>query len=411
MASSKYAVRLKIDESPLWRDRRPQLVSLDIELTERCNCDCIHCCINLPANDAAARGQEMTTSEVKCILREAAQLGVLLVRFTGGEPLLRTDFEELYVFARQQGLKVLLFTNGCLVSPRLADLFARIPPLSPIEITVYGMTRRSYEAVTRAHGSFAQFRRGVGLLLERRIPFVVKSALLPPNRAEMTTFEAWAASLPGMTKPPEYSMFFYSRDRRDNAQKNKLIRSLRLSPAEGVAIQVRDRARYLKNMSQFCGRFLGPPGDRLFPCGFGDGPCVDAQGRVQPCMGIRVPELTYSLRASSPSPGHPDGGGAETRCLADALANFFPRLREMRATNPEYLRRCARCFLKNLCDQCPGASWAEHGTLDTPLDHVCAVAHAHGRELGLLHASESAWEVEDWRERVAQFDRRVGLQG
>ena len=82
-----------------------RLGSLDIELTERCNNNCIHCCINLPANDHAAKAREMTTEQIKSILTQAEKLGCLQVRFTGGEPLLRTDFEGLYLFARRLGLK------------------------------------------------------------------------------------------------------------------------------------------------------------------------------------------------------------------------------------------------------------------------------------------------------------------
>ena len=118
-----------------------RLSSLDIELTERCNSDCIHCCINLPANDRVAKAREMTTGQVKSILTEAATLGCLRVRFTGGEPLLRPDFEGLYLFARRLGLKVLIFTNARLITPQLADLLMRIPPLVFMEITVYGCTR------------------------------------------------------------------------------------------------------------------------------------------------------------------------------------------------------------------------------------------------------------------------------
>ena len=75
----------------------------------------------------------------------------------------------------------------------------------------------------------------------------------------------------------------------------------------------------------------------------------------------------------------------------------------MRATNPEYLNRCAGCFLKGLCEQCPAKSWMEHGTLDTPVEYLCGVAHAQARYLGLITDQEKAWEVEDWRERVKGF--------
>lgn len=83
-----------------------RLGALDIELTERCDNDCIHCCINLPAGDAEAPARELTTEQWKDVLQQAADLGCLQVRFTGGEPLLRSDFEELYLFARRLGLKV-----------------------------------------------------------------------------------------------------------------------------------------------------------------------------------------------------------------------------------------------------------------------------------------------------------------
>ena len=199
---SPYVEKVVIGQGGPWLKHKPLLGHLDIELTERCNNDCIHCCINLPMDNSAARQREMTTDEVKGILTEAATLGCLSVRFTGGEPLLRDDFEELYRFARRQGIKVLLFTNARLITPQLADLFARVPPGELVEVTVYGMKPESYEAVSRAPGSYAEFRRGVGLLLDRRVPFVVKGALLPPNRCEMDEFEAWAATIPAMDRPP-----------------------------------------------------------------------------------------------------------------------------------------------------------------------------------------------------------------
>jgi radical SAM protein with 4Fe4S-binding SPASM domain len=383
-------------EAALWRDKKPLLGQLDIELTERCNNDCLHCCINLPASDRAARSREMSTGEVKRILDEAAALGCLQVRLTGGEPLLRPDFEELYLYARRLGLKVLIFTNARPITPHLADLLAHIPPLLAIEVTVYGMHAESYEAVTRAPGSFAQFWRGVNLLLERQVPFVVKGALLPPNRAEMDELEAWAADVVGMGTPPSYSMFFDLRVRRGeahpaDADKNRLIKSLRLSPEEGLAVLARDRERYLAGMRQFCAKFMELPGDRLFSCGAGLGGCVDAYGRYQPCMMLRHSDAVYDLKTGS---------------LQDALTNFFPRLREMRAANPNYLARCARCFLKGLCEQCPAKSWQEHGTLDAPVAYLCQIAHVQACYLGLLAKDENAWEVEDWRERVARFSGR-----
>jgi radical SAM protein with 4Fe4S-binding SPASM domain len=383
-----YVAKVKSAGNPIWQRLAPGLGHLDLELTERCNNDCIHCLINLPGDDARARARELTTIEIGEILAEATALGALSVRFTGGEPLLRDDFVDLYLMARRLGLKVSLFTNARLITRELAELFAQIPPLEKMEITVYGMRRESYEAVSRVPGSYDEFRRGVGLLLDKQVPLVVKGALLPPNRQEMEAFEAWAASLPTMDKPPMYAMFFDLRGRRDSLAKNRLILRLRLSPADAVAMMKRDRG-YRQRMREFCAKFMGPPGDRLFSCGAGHHACVDAYGLAQPCLLLRHPDTVYDLKRGS---------------LKEALAEISTRLHAMtRATNPGYLARCARCFLKGLCEQCPAKSWSEHGTMDTPVEYLCRIAHAQARGLGLLREGEPAWEVENWKERIAKI--------
>jgi MoaA/NifB/PqqE/SkfB family radical SAM enzyme len=354
----------------------------------------------LPVGDESARAREMTTAQIKNILRQAADLGCLRVRFTGGEPLLRPDFEELYLFARRLGIKVLLFTNARLINEHLADLFARISPKVEIEITVYGMTRESYEAVTRAPGSFAQFWRGVNLLLERRVPFIVKQSLLPPNAHEVAEFEAWAKTIPWMNKRPGYAMNFDLRNRRDDAAKNRAVAAMRLSPDETVAMLARDADKYRKDMTEFrAKKFMRAPGDTLFNCGAcsGRSGCLDAYGRLQPCMGMRAPELTVDLVGAASC--RPHNQGEKTAPLQNALSQF-PRLHELRATNPEYLRRCAKCFLKGLCEQCPAKSWVETGTLDMPVEYLCEVAHAQARWLGWLGENEYGWE------KLLQEDRK-----
>jgi radical SAM protein with 4Fe4S-binding SPASM domain len=147
-------------------------------------------------------------------------------------------------------------------------------------------------------------------------------------------------------------------------------------------------------MKKFCSRFMGPPGDKLFSCGAGiGGASVDSYGQLQLCMDLRHPDTVYDLKKGS---------------LKGAMSHFFPGVREMKATHPDYLVRCARCFLKGLCEQCPGKSWTEHGTLDTPVEYLCEIAHAQARQLRFLEEGEMAWEVEDWRERIRKFSEGKG---
>ncbi len=399
--------KLKSDEFNLWRDKRPLLGQLDIELTERCNSACLHCLINQPEHDATVHAREMDTAFVKDILRQAADLGCLTVRFTGGEPLLRDDFAELYLFARRLGMHVILFTNARRMTPELAQLLARIPPGRVVEVTVYGMHAASYDAAAASRGAFAEFWRGVELLREYNIPFIVKQSVLPSNRHEIAEFEAFAATLPWMDEKPGYAMNFDLRARRDNPAKNRFIQTLRLTPDETVAMLARN-PNYRKGRREFAGKFMGPPGDKLFNCGAGLGACIDAYGNAQMCMGLRDPATVYDLRGDDVGADLrvcPDSGDHTRSPLRYALTEFFPRLREMRATNPNYMNRCARCFLKGLCEQCPAKAWQEHGTLDTPVEYLCDVAHAQARYLGLLGENERAWEIEreTSRARVARF--------
>ena len=387
--------------------RLARLAAIDVELTERCDNDCIHCCVNLAAGDTQARARELGTAGWKGLLDEAAELGCLQVRFTGGEPLLRTDFEELYLHARRLGMKVQLFTNGrgfgrgeagsAAVGERLAELLARVPPLLPVEVTVYGLRRESYEAVSRAPGSHAECRRGLDRLARHGVPLVVKGVVLPLTLDELDEFDAWAATLPGGSGSgatrralPERVVQLDLRTRRDDAVKNESIGRLRLAPEEVARIYARDEAAFRATRAAFAARGMRPPGRSLFRCGTGHRVAVDPYGQAYPCLSLRAPHMRVDLV------GDERAGGAS---LSEAL-DRFAQLRQLEAEDPEYLRRCARCFLHGLCEQCPAKSWSEHGTLDTPVDYHCEVAHAQARVMGWLRRGESAWGVEDWTGRT-----------
>ncbi len=375
---------------------------LDIELTERCNNRCVHCYINQPEDDQKIKAEEMETGFVQDILKQAADLGCLTVRFTGGEPLLRDDFAELYLFARRLGLQVVIMTNACLIDSKLVKLFDAIPPGRPVQVSVYGMRRSSYEAVSCMPGSFERFVNGIDLLKKQNIPFVVRQSLLPPNKKELDEFEKFASSLPHMHTVPDYTMNFDLRARRDDSGKNSRIRKLRVSPDETLNMLTRNRDNYIKEMREFASRFMRLPGERIFSCGAGQGICVDAYGRAQMCMLLRHPDTVYPLSPDLHRKNSPETG---LEPLEYAFKVFFPGLRNLRSNKPEYLKRCAVCFLKSLCEQCPAKSWREHGLLDAPVEYLCQVAHTQSNFLGLVHRGENAWEIspENWQNRIKTF--------
>lgn len=86
--------------------------------------------------------------------------------------------------------------------------------------------------------------------------------------------------------------------------------------------------------------------------------------------------------------------------MDEAVNSFFSSLCELRAENPEYLKRCAKCYLKNLCGQCPAQSWMEYGTLDTPVEYLCNITHSAIRRIGLINENEYIWDIENIAERI-----------
>ncbi len=64
---------------------------------------------------------------------------------------------------------------------------------------------------------------------------------------------------------------------------------------------------------------------------------------------------------------------------------------------------CVDTALQGLCEQCPAKSWMEHGSLDTPVEYLCEIAHAQASYFGLLKDDDRAWEITDWQERIRRF--------
>lgn len=99
-----YVTFQSLPEFPLWKKMtggRP-LFSFDFDLTARCNQNCRHCYINLPASDAAAREKELSLAEIDRIATEAVSLGAFWCLISGGEPLLREDFAKVYLLLKKR---------------------------------------------------------------------------------------------------------------------------------------------------------------------------------------------------------------------------------------------------------------------------------------------------------------------
>ena len=168
-------------------------ISGSLEVTLRCNLRCQHCYI--PGERRLSRKErELSLGEIQRILDEITDAGCLWLLLTGGEPLLRRDFLDIYTYAKRKGLLLTFFTNGTLVTRRIADHLAEWRPFN-IEITLYGTTQETYERVTGIPGSYTRCRRGIDLLLERNLPLGLKTMVMTLNHHELDQMKVLADNL------------------------------------------------------------------------------------------------------------------------------------------------------------------------------------------------------------------------
>jgi len=359
---------IPLAEFPLWERPKRIPFAFELEITARCNNDCRHCCINLPAGDVKAREQELSFEEIKEIIDQAVSMGAIWCLITGGEPLLRKDFFSIYLYMKKKGLLVSIFTNATLIREQHVRLFQKYPPRD-IEVTAYGATQETYERVTRRDGSYVSFIKGLSLLLQNGIKVRLKAMALRSNVHEM----------------PEIARFCRDRTRDffrldpflhlrydGNPKRNEEIRSERLSPEEIVALEASDPERF-EALQKSCTTWMIPDSsfadcDHLFHCGAGNGSfSLSCDGCLRLCSSLWHPDCVYDLKKGD---------------LRDAWQSFIPQVREMRSGNKEYLNKCRACPIVNLCMMCPGHAHLETGELDTAVDYFCRVAHARMESFG-----------------------------
>jgi radical SAM protein with 4Fe4S-binding SPASM domain len=330
--------------------------SASIEMTRRCPLQCVHCYNNLPMGDLEAKRGELTYDEHCRILDEMAEAGCLWLLFTGGEIFARKDFLEIYTYAKKKGFLITLFTNGTLISPRIADHLVEWRPFA-IEITLYGRTKETCERLTGIPGSYDRCRRGVRLLLERRLPLKLKTVAVSINKHEIGEMKKFAEELgvgfkfDGMMNP------------RIDCSQSPL--AVRLQPWELVKMDLEDPER-VAEWKKFAARFNHPTppehGDEVYQCGGGiNGFAIDPEGKMSICVLSQFD--TYDLRRGS---------------FREGWDHF---LREVRRKKITRVTKCTACEIKSMCGMCPANGELENGDAELPVDFLCHVAHLRARAL------------------------------
>lgn len=166
-------------------------VSGNFELTPRCNFCCEMCYIRMSPEEADAVGTELTTDEWLAIGRQAVDAGMVYLLLTGGEPLIRRDFADIYTGLAEMGVVLSLNTNGTQVTDETVRCLKEHPP-EKVNVTLYGASSESYQAVCGNPQGYEQALRGIRLLREAGISVCINTTYTRHNAADMERIVALA---------------------------------------------------------------------------------------------------------------------------------------------------------------------------------------------------------------------------
>jgi len=322
-------------------------ISGALEFTYRCNLKCVHCYVGSARYRQSSARDEMDTHTVFRVLDEASDAGCLYLLITGGEPLLRPDFGEVYEHAKKNGMVVTVFTNGTLINRKVLDLFADLPP-QVVEISLYGATQETYERVTGVPGSFNSCINGIEALLGRGIRLALKTILMSVNIHEFYEIERIAKSYDVKFR------FDPAISPRFDGDLSPL--SLRVPVEEALEKELSDETR-CKEWKNFLSRFGAVTlKDRLYTCSAGvTNFHIGPEGFLMPCLMVR--HLRYDL-------------------LSGSFVDGWEKMAHLSERRAEPGRRCHNCSEVILCGYCPGFFLLEKGDENLLSDYLCDLGRA-----------------------------------
>jgi MoaA/NifB/PqqE/SkfB family radical SAM enzyme len=335
-----------------------------LELTSRCNLRCRHCYHGAQDEQQAKRALERDTQAVKTSLEEWADAGCLNLLITGGDPMMRTDFAEIYRHACELGMVVTVFCDGILVSDSIIDLFRELPPRK-VEVSIYGATAATYEDITRVPGSHARAWEGIRRLHGHGVRIALKTMLLTLNQHELEAMAAQAAELgcsfrfdaavfPCIASGPQPSLPEALPGGGERRAATAPL-DLRVPPEDVVRFDMLlpdQRAKWTRSV---LGGRKRAESDLLYPCGAGATSFyADPYGTLSPCL------MTRRYRYSG-----------QGRAFGDVWRKELAEIRSKKRT------RTGSSFsgvLRGACAHCPAFNELETGDEETESDHMRTTA-------------------------------------
>ena len=327
-------------------DRALQLgvpLSAHIDLTYRCNEQCVHCYL-----DHHDHG-EMTTTEIKRLLKEMAEAGVFILTLSGGEIFLRKDFFEILECARELTFCIKLKTNAVLIrqaqAKRLRDL-----GVESVQVSIYSYRPEVHDAVTKVPGSLRRSIEGIRFLKSQGMKVIIANVLMTKNADDIHGVHDLAAEL-GVesTLDPTVSPMM-DGDRS----------ILNLNAGDAALHKLFRDPSLIGNAEEFCVPPPAPTPDSMdsLPCSAGHTGCyVSPYGELYPCVAFPL-----------------SCGNVRQQRFIDIWRNS-EQLKEVRSIRLRDLSGCSQCVHGATCTRCPGMAFLE-GNMRGPSTADCQKSYA-----------------------------------
>lgn len=318
-------------------------LSVQLDLTYRCNERCIHCYL-----DHADHG-EMNTAEIKELLSQMADAGVFYLTISGGEILMRRDFFEILEYARAKTFCIKLKTNGVLIRAKEAERIQALG-VESVQISIYSHRSEVHDAITKMPGSLKQSIEAMRLLRSHGLHVIIANVLMVQNVQDYAGVKALATKLGAQ----------YTLDPTITPMMDGDRSILSLNVDEAALREVFRNEMLVGNVEEFCAPPLSADEEALnsLPCSAGHTACyVSPYGDVYPCVQFPLPS----------------GNVRRTR-FADIWRDS-PQLNEVRSITLRDLPSCSKCAHGASCTRCPGLAYME-GNMRGPSYQDCEKSYA-----------------------------------
>lgn len=345
-------------------DSRRVPLSGTFELTPRCNFRCKMCYIHRAEQDAAVLGQEKCTAQWLDLAAACCRAGTLLLLLTGGEPLLRPDFREIYTGCRRMGMLVSLNTNGSLLDEDTVRFLAADPP-SRVNITLYGASAETYEALCGSGAAYERVISAITALRQAGVLVKLNYSITPDNRRDVQAAYAFARA---QGLPIQAAAYMFPPVRVCGPAQC----SARLRPEEAAE----EKLRY--DQARLAGQALRRHWEDLLV----GRPAPAAECQELPLQKIRCRAGSSTFWVTWDHQLRPCGMMTEPG--VDLAQTAFPHAWEqLRALREQIVvpAQCAACSIRNACDQCAAVCYAEGGSYAAVPDYMCRMTKEYLRRI------------------------------